>query len=141
MESTNENKKHDDKDFKDDEEYCLIFDETSDSDNDSDLNFDTNTDDGIGYEADNCCTSNQKQASYYEQECNQHDKIKPMNTSDLRKTFNEILSNYDTCTEQMKLVINSIALFLNEIAQIDGQTCDIFRHVNKNDANKDYTIK
>ena len=64
-----------------------------------------------------------------------------MNTSDLRKTFNEILSNYDTCTEQMKLVIISIALSLNKITQTDGQTCGIFCHENKNDVNKDNASK
>ena len=82
-----------------------------------------------------------KQASYYKQEYNQRGQIKPLNAIDLRKTFNAILSNYDTCTNQMKLVVNSIALSLNEITQTDGQTCGIFRHVSRNDVNEEYTME
>ena len=38
----------------------------------------------------------------------------------------------------MKLDDNSIALYLNEIAQTDGQRCGIFRHVDRVDINKEY---
>ena len=38
----------------------------------------------------------------------------------------------------MKLVVNSIALSLNEITQTDGQRCGIFRHFDRNEVNKDY---
>ena len=92
----------------------------------------------IEIEADNCLTSVQKQASYYEQECHKHGKIKSLDASELHKTFNTILSNYDTCTEQMKLFVNSIALSVNEITQTDGQNCGIFRHVDRTEINKKY---
>ena len=52
--------------------------------------------------------------------------------------LNAILSNYDTCTEQMKLFVNSIALSVNEITQTDGQNCGIFRHVDRTEINKKY---
>ena len=64
-----------------------------------------------------------------------------MHASELRKTFNMILSNYDTCTEKMRLVVNSIALSMNEITQTDGQTCGIFRHVDRNQVDEDYASK
>ena len=38
----------------------------------------------------------------------------------------------------MKLVVNSTALSLNEITQTDRQRCGIFRHVDRNEVNKDY---
>ena len=38
----------------------------------------------------------------------------------------------------MKLVVNSIALSLNEITQTDRQRCGIFRHVDRREVNKDY---
>ena len=71
-------------------------------------------------EADNFLTSEEKQASYYEQECYKWGKPKSLDVSELRKTFNAILSNYDTCTEQMKLFVNAIALSVNEIIQTGG---------------------
>ena len=64
-----------------------------------------------------------------------------MNASNLRKTFNEILSNYDICSEKMKLVVNSIALSLNEITQTDGQASGIFRHVERDQVDQEYASK
>ena len=52
-----------------------------------------------------------------------------MSTAELRKIFNTVLSNYERCTEQMKLVVNSITLSLNNITQTDGhhvEYSDIF---------------
>ena len=56
-------------------------------------------------------------------------------------TCNAILSNYDKCTEQMKLVVNSIVLSLNEITQTDRQRSGIFCHTDKNEVIEDYTKK
>ena len=74
---------------------------------------DVNSDSKGETEADNFLTSEQKQASYYEQECYIRDKTRSLGAAELRKTFNAVLSNYDTCMEQMKLVVNSIALSLS----------------------------
>ena len=68
----------------------------------------------------------------------QKKKIKSLDVTELRKIFNSILSNYDTCTEKTKLVVNSIAISMNEITQTDGQQCGIFRHMETDDVDKDY---
>ena len=39
---------------------------------------------------------------------------------------------------KIKLIIDSIAILLNEITQTDGQQCGIFRHVERDDVDKDY---
>ena len=58
------------------------MDNSSESDDESEIVFDDNAEeDEIDYEADNYCTSNQKQASYYEQQYNQHGQIKPLNAT------------------------------------------------------------
>ncbi len=59
-----------------------------------------------------------------------------MSAAELCKAFNTILSNYDTCTEQMKLIVNSITLSMNETSQTDGQLCGIFRHVDRKKVDK-----
>ena len=114
--------------------------EVNDNEIDSDLDLSTNmmSDNDDEIEADNFLTSEEKQASYYEQEYYKRGKPKSLDVSELHKTFNAILSNYDTCTEQMKLVVNSIALSVNEITQTDGQNCGIFRHVDRTEINKKY---
>ena len=89
-------------------------------------------------EAANFLTSEEKQVSYYEQECYKRGKPKSLDVSELRKTFDAIFSNYVTCTEQMKLVVNPIALSVNEITQTDGQKCGIFHHVDRTEINKEY---
>ena len=125
-----------------DDNESLILDISSESDDESEIVFDDNTeDDKIDYKADNYCISNQKQASYYEQQYNQRGQIKLLIATDLRKIFNAILSNYDTCTNQMKLVVNSIALSLNEITQTDGQSSGIFRHISRNHVSKEYAME
>ena len=65
-------------------------------------------------------------------------KIKSLDASLFGKTFNRVLLNYDTCMEQMRLVVNSIALSLYEITQTDGQRCGIFHHALKNKVDKKY---
>ena len=119
----------------------LSLDEASQNYINSDTNDDQDTDDEIFWEADNIFNCNEKEASYYEQECQQRGKIKAMNASELRKTFNLILSNYDTCTEQMKMVVNSIALSLNDITQTDGKSSGIFCQVDRNDVDNEYASK
>jgi len=119
----------------------ITNDDSSDSLVDSDSNGNPKTDDDIDFEADNDVSNSEKQASYYEQECYERGKIKAMNASNLRKTFNEILSNYDICSEKMKLVVNSIALSLNEITQTDGQASGIFRHVERDQVDQEYASK
>ena len=117
-EPTNEKIKNHQNNMDDGDNESLIFDDTSESDDESEIVFDDNIEeDEIDYEADNYCTSNQKQALYYERQYKQRSQIKPLNATDLKKIFNAILSNYDTCTNQMKLVVNSIVLSLNEITQ------------------------
>ena len=123
-----------------DNDYIAINDSSYTS-NDFDSNGNLKLDDEIDFEADNDFSKSEKQASYYEQQCNLCGKIKPVNVTELRKTFNEILSSYDTCTEQMKLVVNSIALSLNEIALTDGQATRIFRHVERDQIDKEYASK
>ena len=86
-------------------------------------------------------TSNQKQAACYKQEQYWHGKVKSLDATELRNTFNSILSNYDTCIEKMKLVVSSIVLSLNEITQTDGQKSGIFRHTDRNKIDGDYAIK
>ena len=55
-----------------DDNESLILDISSESDDESEIVFDDNTeDDKIDYKADNYCISNQKQASNYEQQYNQ----------------------------------------------------------------------
>ena len=119
----------------------ITIDDSSYTSNDFDLNGNLKLDNEIGFEADNDFTKSEKQASYYEQQCNHITKIKPMNVTELRKTFNEILSSYETCTEQMKLVVNSLALSLNEIALTDGQATGIFRHVERDKIDQGYASK
>ena len=65
-------------------------------------------------------------------------KTKSLDVAELRRIFNSVLSNYDTCTEKMKLVVNSIAISINEISETDGQQCGIFCHVERDDVDKDY---
>ena len=81
--------------------------------NETDSIIELNSDEEIELAAD----ESQKQAAYYEQGCYQRGTIKTMSAAELNKTCNTILSNYETCTEQMKLVVNSITLgcILNEI--------------------------
>ena len=52
-----------------------------------------------------------------------------MCASELQKTSFLILCNYKTCTEEMKLVVNSSTLSLIKITQTDGQSCGIFHNV------------
>ena len=59
-----------------------------------------NSDDDVEIEADNYLTSEQKQASYYKQECYLRSKTKSLDAAELQKIFNSVLSNYDTCTEK-----------------------------------------
>ena len=87
---------------------------------------------------DELLTTSQKQAAYYEQDCSAERTIKPMLASELRTKFNEILSNYDTCTKKMKLIINYITLSLDETTQTDGQSSGIFRHMEREKIDKDY---
>ena len=41
----------------------------------------------------------------------------------------------------MKMVVNSIALSLNEITQTDGQTSGLFHQVDRNDVDNEYASK
>ena len=113
-----------------------------DYDNDHVSDFDSsdemNIGDDVEIEADDNLTSKQKQASYYEQECYQKSKTKSLEITELRRIFNNVLSNYDTCTEKMKLVVNSISISMNEISQTDGQQCGIFRHMERENVNEEY---
>lgn len=120
---------------------CIILDNTSDEEYMSDNEHPINDDDNISFTADNGLTLNEKQASFYEQDCYEKGNVKPMSILELRKVFNSVLSNYESCTEKMKLVSNSIALSLNDITQTDGQACGIFRHVNTEDVDETYASK
>ena len=62
-------------------------------------------------EADNFQTSEEKQASYNEQECYKRCKRKSLDMSELRKIFNAILSNYDTCTEAKNMLMNKLSIY------------------------------
>ena len=123
-------------------DYCITLDNRSDeedtSENESDINDD---EDNISFTADNGLTLSEKQASFYEQDCYEKAKIKPLSVIELRKVFNNILSKYDSCTEKMKLVSNSIALSLNDIVQTDGQVSGIFRHVGQEEVDESYACK
>lgn len=102
---------------------------------------DLNTNDGIDLVADDSFDANQKQAIYHEQACYQSGKVKTLSASELWKTFNTILSNHETCTEQMKLVVSTITLSLQEITQTDRQSCGIFCHVDRSDVDREYALK
>ena len=84
-----------------------------------------NNDDEIEQIADNCLSSSQKQAAYYEQESYQKGTIKAMSASELRKHSTQFYPIMKLI-EHIKLVVNSITLSLNEITQIDGKSCGIF---------------
>ena len=101
-----------------DEDSYIMQEETDSSESNSDLNSNTDltSDNDVEIEADKFLFSEQKQASYYEQECYHRSKIKSSDASKLRETSNIVLSNYNSCTEQMKLVANSVALSLRDNA-------------------------
>jgi len=120
------------------QEEFITLNDSNDTFDDHDSDENSTFDDDIDFEADNNCNKSEKQASYYEQECYQHGTTKPMNVLDLRKTFNEILSTYESCTEKMQLVVNSIALSLNEITLTDGKQRGIFRHMDPADIDEEY---
>ena len=84
---------HNERDFEKFDDDYVTLDEASQSYVNSDSNDDQDTDDEIGFEAANIFHYNQKEASYYEQECPKRGTIKAMNASQLRKTFNLVLSN------------------------------------------------
>ena len=56
------------------------------------------------------------------------------------KTFNKVLSNCDTCIEQMRLVLNSIGLSINEITRLDVQRGCIFHHAPRNKVDEQYAM-
>ena len=78
-----------------DSDYITIYDSSYMS-NDFDVNGNLKLDNEIDFKADNDFSKSEKQASYYEQQCNLSGKIKPMNVTELCKTFNGILSSYMT---------------------------------------------
>ena len=56
------------------------------------------------------------------------------------KTFNKVLSNCDICIEQVRLVLNSIDLSINEITQSDVQRGVIFHHAPRNKVDEQYAM-
>ena len=54
-----------------------------------------------------------------------------MNAAESQSRLNLILSDYDTCSDLMNLIVNSITPLLDEISLTNDESSGVFRYVDE----------